>query len=41
MTGVLELVFKDQAGVLEHNSGKFKEDDLVHWNLDTSVHFVL
>ena len=40
MTGVLELVFKDQASVVEHNSSKFKEDDL-HWNLDTSVHFLL
>ena len=40
MTGVLELIFKDEAGV-EYKSSKFKEDDLVHWNLDTSVHFVL
>ena len=37
---VLELAFKDEAGV-EHKSGKFKEGDIVHWNIDTSVHFVL
>ncbi|KAN0134695.1 hypothetical protein V8E53_007480 [Lactarius tabidus] len=33
---VLELVFKDEAGV-KHKSSKFKEDDLLHWNLDTCV----
>ena len=34
----LELVFKNEAG-FKHRSNKFKEGDLVHWNLDTSVHF--
>ncbi|KAN0134700.1 hypothetical protein V8E53_007485 [Lactarius tabidus] len=33
---VLELVFRDDAGV-KHKSNKFKEGDLVHWNLDTHV----
>ena len=39
-TSVLELVFKDEAGV-KHKSSKFKEGDLVHWNLDTFVHFAV
>ena len=34
----LELVFKNEVGS-QHKSNKFKEGDLVHWNLDTSVHF--
>jgi hypothetical protein len=37
---VLELVFKDDAGV-KHKSNKFKEGDLVYWNLDTFVHFAV
>ena len=37
-TTVLELIFKDEAGA-EHKSNTFEEGDLVHWNLDTSVHF--
>jgi hypothetical protein len=37
---VLELVFKDEAGV-KHKSSKFKEDDLLHWNLDTFAHFAV
>ena len=37
-TTILELVFKDEAGV-EHKSNKFKEDDLVYWNLDLFVYF--
>ena len=36
---VLELVFKDEAGV-EYKSNKFKDGDLVHWNVDTSVFVV-
>ncbi|KAN0134645.1 hypothetical protein V8E53_007430 [Lactarius tabidus] len=35
-TSVLELVFKDDAGV-KYRSSKFKDGDLVHWNLDTYV----
>ena len=33
----LILVFKDHAGV-EHKSNKFKKGNLVHWNIDVSVH---
>ncbi|KAN0134708.1 hypothetical protein V8E53_007493 [Lactarius tabidus] len=32
----LELVFRDDADV-KHKSNKFKEGDLVHWNIDTVV----
>ena len=39
-TSVVELVFKDIDGV-EHKSNKFKEGDLVHWNLDTFVYFAV
>jgi len=35
-TSVLELVFKDHAGV-KLKSDKFKQGDLVHWNLDTYI----
>ena len=37
-TSVLELVFKDHAGV-KRKSQKFKQSDVVHWNIDTYVHF--
>jgi hypothetical protein len=37
---VLELVFRDDAGV-NHKSNKFKEGNLVHWDLDTFVHFAV
>lgn len=37
-SSVLELVFKDEAGV-KHKSTKFKEGDLLHWNLDMFVYF--
>ena len=33
----LKLVFKDGAGI-KHKSNKFKQGDLVIWNLDMSVH---
>ncbi|KAF8266377.1 hypothetical protein EI94DRAFT_197351 [Lactarius quietus] len=36
-TAALELVFKDHAGI-QHKSDKFKQCDLVHWNMDMSVH---
>ena len=39
-TSVLELIFKDDAGV-KHKSSKFKEGDIVYWNLDMFVHFKL
>ena len=39
-TFVLELVFRDDAGV-KHKSNKFKEGDVVHWNIDTFVHFTV
>ena len=39
-TSVLELVFKDDAGV-KYKSDKFKEGDFVHWNLDTFVCFAV
>ena len=39
-TSVLELVFKDEAGV-KHKSNKYKEGDLVHWNLDMFVRFAV
>ncbi|KAF8269995.1 hypothetical protein EI94DRAFT_1724050 [Lactarius quietus] len=35
-TSVLELVFKDDAGV-KHKSHKFEQGDLVYWNLDMYV----
>jgi hypothetical protein len=37
---VLELVFKDEVSA-KHKSNEFKEGDLVHWNLDMSVYFVV
>jgi hypothetical protein len=37
-TSDLEIIFKDEAGV-KHKSNKFKEDDLLHWNLGTFVLF--
>ena len=37
-TSALELVFKDEADV-KHKSSKFKEDDLINWNLDMFVRF--
>jgi hypothetical protein len=36
-TSALKLVFKDHAGI-EHKSNKFKQSELVHWNIDLSVH---
>ncbi|KAF8269985.1 hypothetical protein EI94DRAFT_869503 [Lactarius quietus] len=36
-TSILQLVFKDDAGV-KHKSNRFKQGDLVYWNLDMSVH---
>ena len=39
-TSVLELVLEnDHADV--YKSNQFKEHDLVHWNIDTSVHFTV
>ncbi|KAF8269961.1 hypothetical protein EI94DRAFT_868894 [Lactarius quietus] len=35
-TSVVELVFKDHAGV-RHKSNNFKKGDLVHWNIDIYV----
>ncbi|KAN0134705.1 hypothetical protein V8E53_007490 [Lactarius tabidus] len=35
-TSVLELIFKDDAGV-KLKSNKLKEGDLLHWSLDTVV----
>lgn len=34
----LQLVFEDDAGV-KHKSNKFKEGDLINWNLDMYVYF--
>ena len=36
----LKLVFKDDNGV-EHKSNKFRNSDLVIWNVDMYVHFVV
>ena len=36
-TSVLELVVKDDTGV-KYKSNKFKQGDIVHWNLDMYVH---
>ncbi|KAF8269998.1 hypothetical protein EI94DRAFT_869857 [Lactarius quietus] len=35
-SSILELVFKNDAGV-KHKSNRFKQDDLVYWNLDMYV----
>ncbi|KAF8269963.1 hypothetical protein EI94DRAFT_869239 [Lactarius quietus] len=35
-TSVLQLVFKDDAGV-KHQSNKFNQGDPVYWNLDMYV----
>ena len=37
---ILELIFKDEGGV-EYKSKHFMRGELVHLNLDTSVHFAL
>jgi hypothetical protein len=37
---VLELILEDDAGV-KQASEIFKKNDLVHWKLDTSVHYAV
>ena len=40
-TSDLKLVFKDHATGLKHKSNRFKGNDHIHWNVDTSVHFAV
>ena len=39
-TSVLQLVLENDGGVV-HKSNQFREGDLLHWNLDTFVHFAV
>lgn len=39
-TSILELILEDDAGV-KQGSANFLKNDLVHWKLDTSVHFAV